>query len=459
MSALSGAPPAGKANTLLLNGSTQYLNCGRVDKVDNISVSMWIRTNAIGSDQIIANRWLEGTNNISWVFYINTSGFLTVAYSTNGQVSGIGSLNTTHSVSVDTWYFVTMRIASGVISVSKDNGVEQSSGAVSIFVGTALLEIAGRTDLSASFDGAISGFVLLDSGSDQRTELYNAGLSKQPWMYSQPLRDSMLLALPLNGSLATGREFEDYSGNENNPTPVGSPTITGTLIDIDPGLVYNSFDYTGARYVDGTNGPSIQALPNISISLWVYPTANGTVIAKNGPILADGGWLVTWGGFVSNQFTFGPRIGGSQSVVHSGTLNTNEWFHVCVTYDGTNLKMYTNGVLDNTTNSVGTIDTNNTQNMNIGRDTGGGSTSFEGSITQPMIFNRALTSTEVTTVYNQNLPKDYAQLPTSITNDCVLAYEMTSNDNSLTDLSVNTNNGTANGGVTSNGSEIDWDNT
>jgi len=38
-----------------------------------------------------------------------------------------------------------------------------------------------------------------------------------------------------------------------------------------------------------------------------------------------------------------------------------------------------------------------------------------------------------------------------------LALEMTSNDNTLTDLSGNGNDGTAVGGVTSDGSEIEWD--
>ena len=48
------------------------------------------------------------------------------------------------------------------------------------------------------------------------TELYNAGVSKQPWEYSQAIRGSYVLALPLNNGVASGREFEDYSGNEND---------------------------------------------------------------------------------------------------------------------------------------------------------------------------------------------------------------------------------------------------
>ncbi len=46
----------------------------------------------------------------------------------------------------------------------------------------------------------------------------------------------------------------------------------------------------------------------------------------------------------------------------------------------------------------------------------------------------------------------YETLPSSLTSGCVMAIEMSSRDNTLNDLSGNSNNGTANGGVTDNGS-------
>ena len=64
-----------------------------------------------------------------------------------------------------------------------------------------------------------------------------------------------------------------------------------------------------------------------------------------------------------------------------------------------------------------------------------------------MIFDRNLLADEVAEIYNQNIPRTYTSLPTVITDDAVLAYEMTSNDSTLTDLSGNANHGTPNGGV------------
>jgi hypothetical protein len=74
-----------------------------------------------------------------------------------------------------------------------------------------------------------------------------------------------------------------------------------------------------------------------------------------------------------------------------------------------------------------------------------------------MLFDATLSAGQITTLYNKNLPLEYSLIPSSIKDNAVLAYAMNSNDNSLTDLSETGNDGTATGGVTSDGSEIDWE--
>ena len=80
-----------------------------------------------------------------------------------------------------------------------------------------------------------------------------------------------------------------------------------------------------------------------------------------------------------------------------------------------------------------------------------------GSLTSIAVYNSLLSASDVAALYNRTLPLDYDSQLTSITDNAVMAFEMTTNDSSLIDLSGNVNNGTANGGVTSDGAEIDWE--
>ena len=68
------------------------------------------------------------------------------------------------------------------------------------------------------------------------------------------------------------------------------------------------------------------------------------------------------------------------------------------------------------------------------------------------IHYKVLTDAEVADLYNAGKIPYYETLPSNLTSDVKLAIEMSSRDNTLNDLSGNSNNGTANGGVTDNGS-------
>ncbi len=77
---------------------------------------------------------------------------------------------------------------------------------------------------------------------------------------------------------------------------------------------------------------------------------------------------------------------------------------------------------------------------------------FLGDMSSVSIYNDELNQAEVTQLYNGGKIPYYETLPSSLTSGCVMAIEMSSRDNTLNDLSGNSNNGTANGGVTDNGS-------
>jgi len=79
------------------------------------------------------------------------------------------------------------------------------------------------------------------------------------------------------------------------------------------------------------------------------------------------------------------------------TMTTNVWYYVSATYDGTQINMYINGVLEGTQNFPGPI-TPSPDDLNIGRTPYYNSPSprlFDGHIDQVELWNIALTAVQV----------------------------------------------------------------
>jgi hypothetical protein len=80
-------------------------------------------------------------------------------------------------------------------------------------------------------------------------------------------------------------------------------------------------------------------------------------------------------------------------------FETNQWYHVVMTHDGTTLKAYFNGVEQASTAS--TFDYANANGLfYIGRYTGGAVTFYDGEAANVKIFNTALTAAQVADLYN-----------------------------------------------------------
>jgi len=103
-------------------------------------------------------------------------------------------------------------------------------------------------------------------------------------------------------------------------------------------------------------------------------------------------------------------FGGNDDLPGVTTLQPNTWYHVAVTYDGTTLKLYLNGQLENskTTTSLNTVLDSN--GLTIGLRPG--SATWDGQIDEVEIFNRALSQSEIQAVFNAGaLGKCHAAMP------------------------------------------------
>lgn len=154
-----------------------------------------------------------------------------------------------------------------------------------------------------------------------------------------------------------------------------------------------STEYDGVDdYVDIGNPTNLTTITNISISAWFKTTStvDGLVIvgsddATNGRryILrtkSSSGMKLRFMSFSSNSvFT---------DIIGTTNINDGNWHHVMAINDGTNLKLYVDGSLDNSNTNGHAINTTfATPDINIGRRTYSGNENyFDGKIDEVAIW-------------------------------------------------------------------------
>ena len=126
----------------------------------------------------------------------------------------------------------------------------------------------------------------------------------------------------------------------------------------------------------------------MTVSLWAKNegATNKVLINKGG----NNGWYIQ-----SGVLFVGGKNNGS-----FGAIVLNRWYHLAFTYNGSNITLYKDGeVVDGAilTGQMPSTNSGNTE-LAIGAHRAGGG-EFNGSIDEVMIWNRALSETEIMRLY------------------------------------------------------------
>ncbi|MBI4136833.1 LamG domain-containing protein, partial [Candidatus Roizmanbacteria bacterium] len=170
-----------------------------------------------------------------------------------------------------------------------------------------------------------------------------------------------------------------------------------------------SFD--GGDYVSVVDTTALDITPAITLSAWTnFGAALGnyeTILGKRDASATEANYGLRNGTGANAdeiEFYWATSTVWQVYTTNNANLSTSTWYHILATYDGTNVKIYKDGVLLTGTCTTGTCVTalaadNNT--FGIGRAGDYASEYMTGSIDEVKIYPFALTADQVKTVYNQ----------------------------------------------------------
>jgi len=215
-----------------------------------------------------------------------------------------------------------------------------------------------------------------------------------------------------NGS--GGVSLLDSSGNSRTLT---APNGTGG-VSLGTGKINGSASFSGDNqtYFTRDGGFLDGANDEYSISAWVKTTIGADLF------IVDQSNGANWGGSAIqfDMYSDG-RIYGSifwgvdeESPLYdraesSSAINDGSWYHIAFTWKKIgSLKVYVNGSLDGSTSSSGNYANNPTENVSInGNANGSYAIGRSANIDEVGIWNKELSASEITSLYNAGAGKSY----------------------------------------------------
>jgi hypothetical protein len=211
----------------------------------------------------------------------------------------------------------------------------------------------------------------------------------------------------VNASLGDGLVAQ-YRLNDNTTTTKVVDTLginNGTLIDAGnttnvsiAGKINQAFNFDGVNdHITIADSTSLEPVA-FSISTWVYtrPSSSiGVIVQKDGV----NGYYLFVNPITTNNYSF--YLGGVEiGISGRSPVDYNQWTHLAVTYNGTDVHTYKNGIfvgseiMGSPTYSTGNLTIGNRQDK---------LRPFNGSIDDVRLYNRSLSETEILNIYNSGL--------------------------------------------------------
>ncbi|TRX40768.1 LamG-like jellyroll fold domain-containing protein [Flavobacterium restrictum] len=229
-------------------------------------------------------------------------------------------------------------------------------------------------------------------------------------------------------------------------TPTFSPTADYRVMTVNGSNLETTYDFDGTKYItfgyapertfvrcinfDGTNdyldaGKVLDLNTSFTVSAWINrdaTTLDKSILSKKDAAFTSGyDFKINSTGKVEMSW----KNGTTQTITSNATIPSGIWHNVGVIYDGTNAKLYIDGVLDKTV-ALSNVLAASTQSFLIGAADGLSTATtafFKGSIDEVRVWKVALTEAQFRYVMNQEILKN-----STLTNGVTIPNTITLND-------------------------------
>tara|TARA_B100000131_G_scaffold322540_3_gene376887 strand:- start:4306 stop:9003 length:4698 start_codon:yes stop_codon:yes gene_type:complete len=377
------------------NGSNTEITVNSFASLTQVGISMWVNIADVTSSYGLINRY--GTNREFGIYnYQSSNGFIAALYY-NGNNSNSVQITASDYLTNNTWHH---------IAYSANGSTEPKLYIDGVQVGSAQYTDATRCAYYTSNEALKIGHNLGGylNGKIDQVRIFNKPLSpgEVNSLYNETATSAALSTIT-NPSTVAYYKMTDATDETR------SYNLTASNVDFN---VEGKYGFAGK--FNGTNSylyaaNSVQQpTTNFSASVWVYLNANssggyGIVGNFQSGVTPQKGWVIARSS-ADTKFSFwadGTANSNGGKVVGTTVIQTGVWYHVVGTYDGTNVKIYVNGSLENSATYSATPGTTN-QPLVIGRWYGNYNDYYtDGKIDQVRIFNKAISAAEVTKLYNE----------------------------------------------------------
>ncbi len=239
--------------------------------------------------------------------------------------------------------------------------------------------------------------IWLDKSNQQLKTRYNNTTYKTN-LISTAIPESGIARYTLdNGDTSSGTAIDVWGDNDGT---INGPTtgVSGANQTYSTNEAY-SFDGVDDNVEIFSDSGFGEITDTFALALWINPDdSNSTSESSNDRVYSASAKILLRWHAAQDQFFIFDSTGTKYDVGFSGSYAAGSWNHIVAQYDGSDLELYVDSTLDNS-NNIGSISLDDSGQTSFGA-TGAGGEAYNGDIDDLRLYDRGLTSTEISNLYN-----------------------------------------------------------
>jgi len=169
-------------------------------------------------------------------------------------------------------------------------------------------------------------------------------------------------------------------------------TDAASLITNDASGGCKQFPSDAAQSLSHADNTSLRLTNSFSVEAWISPAI---VPAVYNFVQCPAHYQVGMDSSGKIKATLFNSPGNFWEVVSTTTMTTGATYHVVVTFDGANARMYVNGTLETTTSSITGSPNSTAGSFSIGKNVDGAGTGWNGKIDEVAVYQSVLNGTRI----------------------------------------------------------------